>query len=383
MDPHNRLEATERSRLAREASLAITDAVARIWHQRPGHNTEFRLDGSTLTLEVSDDIQSQPISLDDRSAGFRWFYSFFILFQAQASGLFKNSVILLDEPGMSLHGKAQSDLVSLMNDLSAKNQIVYTTHSPFMLDPDRLDDVAVVEDRSTGSRVADSIWAVDPDNSFPIQYALGFDIARLGFGLHDQLIVEGASDYWFLDGMRALVLRAKGVDPLAKTATVFAGGAARVMAQAGTSIGQGHGVRVLLDDDTEGRSQRMVLLREKTVPDKSILLTTVDDRSEAAIEDMFGDEPYKRLARAVYAKDLTETSGQLRIPAATAGHPQIARRVESAFGGIGVRFNKVHVARRFAEMARSDTLPSPPSSVDIDRYESFLSRIAELRAFER
>jgi hypothetical protein len=155
------------------------------------------------------------------------------------------------------------------------------------------------------------------------------------------------------------------------------------MAQAGTSIGQGHGVRVLLDDDTEGRSQRMVLLREKTVPDKSILLTTVDDRSEAAIEDMFGDEPYKRLARAVYAKDLTETSGQLRIPAATAGHPQIARRVESAFGGIGVRFNKVHVARRFAEMARSDTLPSPPSSVDIERYESFLSRLAELRAFER
>lgn len=379
LDNADTAEAQERNQLVREASLAMSRAFGRIWRQRSEITTEFRLDGPTLRIEVGDSIQQQPVPLDDRSTGFRWFYSFYILFEAQASGLFKDAILLLDEPGLSLHGRAQADLVELMAELGMRNQILYTTHSPFMLDPDHLDRVRVVEDSVGGSRVADSLWAVDPDNSFPVQYALGFDVARTHFGLVDQLVVEGVSDYHLIEGIRALVVADGGDDPLQSVAIVPAGGAAKVAAVVTVSLGQGHKVRVLLDDDPEGRRQKDYLIRERLMSDKSICLIPVTGAKECAIEDLIGSDIYKAVVKETYSADI----GERRFIVPGTGHPQIARRTEEALERLGISLNKIRVARNLAERARIGALPKRPSSADLKRYREFLEKIALLRAASR
>ncbi|MBP7611044.1 MAG: ATP-binding protein [Steroidobacteraceae bacterium] len=74
-----------------------------------------------------------------RSTGLQWFLSFYLVFLVESQGEHKRSVLLLDEPGMSLHPLAQRDLSAFFDSLSSSNQILYTSHSPFLVDADRLE----------------------------------------------------------------------------------------------------------------------------------------------------------------------------------------------------------------------------------------------------
>mgnify|MGYP002039314427 FL=1 len=84
--------------------------------------------------------------LSERSAGFVWFFSFLSQFK-QMRKRNPGAIILLDEPGLTLHGKAQADLLRyIIERLLPDHQVIYSTHSPFMVPADRLADVRVVED---------------------------------------------------------------------------------------------------------------------------------------------------------------------------------------------------------------------------------------------
>ena len=103
----------------------------------------FNLDGP---LSRRAGVRTRPayypveVNLDKRSRGFRWFFSFYITFAADTQGgACCGAVLLLDEPGLHLHQKSQEDLLRhLQNDYP--NQIIYTTHSPFMLPPEQRAD---------------------------------------------------------------------------------------------------------------------------------------------------------------------------------------------------------------------------------------------------
>lgn len=101
-----------------------------------------------------------------------------------------NIVILLDEPGLTLHGKAQADLLRYIEEeLLPKHQVIFTTHSPFLVPSDRLSDVRIVEDvlifkqgRSRpevkGTKVSEDVLSKDKDTLFPLQGALGYDLCQ-------------------------------------------------------------------------------------------------------------------------------------------------------------------------------------------------------------
>lgn len=113
------------------------------------------------------------LPFDQRSTGFRWFFSFLAAFSE-----FEHSsnpvIILLDEPGLGLHARAQKDFLRFIEErLSVRCQVAYSTHSPFMIQPDHLERARLVEDkgRESGSRI-------------PIGYLLGtvsITILRAGF----------------------------------------------------------------------------------------------------------------------------------------------------------------------------------------------------------
>ena len=124
----------ERQQLANRAGAIITSKIRELWTDRE-LKVRFNLDGEHFDTLVSDPnaLYDVEINLDERSRGFKWFFSFYITFAADTgNGPAEGAILLLDEPGLHLHATAQRDLLDHFKD-DFENQIVYTTHSPFMI----------------------------------------------------------------------------------------------------------------------------------------------------------------------------------------------------------------------------------------------------------
>ena len=133
-----------------------------------------------------------------RSKGFQWFFSFDMMFMYETKGEFKNAIILLDEPGLHLHAAAQRDLLERMKAYSKNNQLIYSTHMPFMIEFSRLDNIYVAEEiQKEGTKVHKDWMTADKDSRFTLQAALGLSWSQSLFVGQYNLIVEGVTDFWF------------------------------------------------------------------------------------------------------------------------------------------------------------------------------------------
>ncbi len=112
------------------------------------------------------------LSFENRSKGFCWFFSFWVWFKAvQKEGAFP-FILLLDEPGLSLHAGAQKDLMNLMLDISRTNQVIFTTHSPFMLE-NMKGKVMCVTSTDSGSVIRTPEKETDLDTLLPLYFVQG------------------------------------------------------------------------------------------------------------------------------------------------------------------------------------------------------------------
>jgi hypothetical protein len=191
----------ERGYRLNAASVKLTNVIKEIWNpnldKQEANKLRITADGQYLKVVVEDDL-GVDVQIDQRSEGFQWMVSFYIVFFAEAHGKHANAVLLLDEPGMSLHGLKQIEFRKTLTKLSDKNQTIFTTHSPFMVAPNELDLVRVVEmtDRKVGTKVHTTITAGDTASLLPLQEALGYDLAQSLFVNERNLILEGLTDLW-------------------------------------------------------------------------------------------------------------------------------------------------------------------------------------------
>lgn len=160
--------------------------------------------------------------LGTRSAGFVWFFSFLAWYSA-VKKKDEPLVLLLDEPGLSLHGKAQEDLLRYFEAeivTNPKHQLLYTTHSPFMVDPQHFERVRIVQDKGIdteaqlprkedGTKVFTDVLEAGPDSLFPLQAAMGYEIYQTLFIGPNSLVVEGSSDLLYIQTVSG-VLQANG-----------------------------------------------------------------------------------------------------------------------------------------------------------------------------
>ena len=155
-----------------------------------------------LKLRVQNFKNRMTLPLHNRSRGFNWFFSFIVWFQKIQADPLSSYILLLDEPGLNLHAAAQADLLTFFNDLKNDYQIIYTTHSPFMIEMDHLNRVRTVFDDPSnadkGSVVQDTIQQKDQETLFPLQAALGYDLVQNLFISSKNLLVEGVSDLLYL-----------------------------------------------------------------------------------------------------------------------------------------------------------------------------------------
>ncbi|MGA8695373.1 MAG: AAA family ATPase, partial [Xanthobacteraceae bacterium] len=205
-----------RKRELENVANAVTEEVLKFWTTNPELRAEIDISQQTvpapnppggqmtvldeLRVRLYDNRHLLSLPFDERSTGFRWFFSFLAAFSKY---LYSNEpvILLLDEPGLGLHARAQKDFLRFIDErLGKRCQVIYSAHSPFMVQPGKLERVRLVEDRGreNGSIVSANVLTKDPDTLFPLQGALGYDLAQHLFIGPVNLVIEGPSDFTYL-----------------------------------------------------------------------------------------------------------------------------------------------------------------------------------------
>lgn len=192
----------ERGVLLRSAASELTKSF-KIWWQQGNYIFSFEADGSHFRINVSDELRPESIELEGRSRGLQWFFSFFLVFLVETKQEHSNAILLLDEPGLSLHPLAQFDLAEFFKKLAENNQLIYTSHSPFLVDMDNLANVkAVYIDKTTGrTKISSNLRHGEADaekSIYPVHAALGLTVSDTLLLGCTPVLVEGPSDQIYL-----------------------------------------------------------------------------------------------------------------------------------------------------------------------------------------
>lgn len=331
------------------ASVRLTEELQAIWSPdaKRAEASKLRIvaDGQYLKVVVEDELGVE-IELDQRSEGFQWLVSFFVVFFAEAEGKNANAILLLDEPGLSLHGLKQREFRGTVSRLAEKNQTLFTTHSPFLVGPDELDLVRVVEmvDRRAGTKVHTEVTAEDPGALLPLQEALGYDMAQSLFSQTRNLILEGLTDFWYLESVSQLLRDAKIADMNEKIALVMAKSAGKVVYYATILHANKLKVAALLDSDSAGDDAAKQDVLVHTLGNKGILRTKdayVGSVTKPEIEDLLRD------TLVTVAKD------DLGWDVSATATAQPARPIVDIFSDEITGFSKYKLAKAFVRWTRA------------------------------
>ena len=226
-----------------------------------------------------------------------WFFSF-LAWYSKVRRENDNLILLLDEPGLSLHAKAQEDLLGYFDaELAPHHQVLYTTHSPFMIDPSKFNRVRIVQDLSIekdsetlrpdqeGTKVTTDVLEATEDSLFPLQAALGWEIHQTLFIGPNCLVVEGASDLLYIRAISEL-LQSRGRESLSADWTVTPVGGFDKVSTFVALIGAQSGIRLAtLVDYHRRHEQEIQNLFKRKLMKKSNVLTFADfvDGNEADV----------------------------------------------------------------------------------------------------
>lgn len=283
-----------------EKIKALSNEFSRFYQRE---QVSIKINFETNKFHILVDTSRRPMYVSERSNGLRWYLNLFIQLKEQ-NLLDKNVILLIDEPGVCLHIDAQAKLVELFNDFGSKNQILYTTHSPFMIDSTYLSNIRLVCNVGGYTHIFNSISDLEvPDSSkeealSPLCKALGFS-AKYNIGPSKNklnIIVEGITDYYYLKGAMALL----GVEEDKQPYILPSIGVNNINHIASILLGWGYDFKILVDYDEQAycEYERLCLLGLENK--KEIFTITGEDIDKSAmisssltIEDIFEPEDKK------------------------------------------------------------------------------------------
>jgi hypothetical protein len=336
--------------------------------------------GPILNVRIRNQRHRVTVPFDERSRGFVWFFSFLAYF-SQLEREDGDLVLLLDEPGLNLHATAQGDLLRFIDErLAPEHQVIYTTHSPFMVEAGRLGRVRTVTDvPDKGTKVSADVFRTDSETVFPLQAALGYDLAQTLFVGPDCLLVEGPSDLIYLQ-LLSQALREHdrtGLDD--RWVVVPVGGADKLSTFVSLLGGNQLNVAVLMDVSRKDH-QRVVNLQEHGSLGNQALIQVgeITGSKDADIEDIFDPSFYLALVNGAYAKELSKKVTQTALGK---GNPRIAVRVEEYFKQEGINggsFSHYPPAAHF--LREQAKLLEGLDDGTLDRAEALFKRVNALLA---
>ena len=363
-----------RALMVDRAALSVSGLLADIWQQRKAR-LDLAIDGEYLRLWVAD-ADGSRVELEQSSKGFQWFLSFYIVFMMESlQG--KDTVLLLDEPGLHLHPAAQQDLLRVLGKLSEKNQVIYSTHSPFMIDLDHIDTISVLAETPKGTKISEPTKTTDKTALFPLQAALGYALSRGLYTGQYSLLVENITDLWILSTI-SQHFRESSHGSIDDDIVITPSGGGQKSALFATMLsGQNMGVSVLLDSDVEGISVKKQLIESPIARETNVLF--VNDATQESgrvmeLEDLLPPSLYLRFVNDAYSGEL----GKHRLGnEALAKDVQIRRYVEAELEKRGVSFSRFRVARQIMnDLPNIPFSQFPPGFVqNMERLFSYINRI--------
>ncbi|MCS4281584.1 AAA family ATPase [Stenotrophomonas rhizophila] len=385
-------------------SISLTDQILEFWKQNEDLEVEVDIrtdptdeapfnDGPNLYLRIKNRRhRGVTTPFDQRSRGFIWFFSFLVWFdsvrdQLDEAGGKKNAqlALLLDEPGLALHALAQADFLRYIDRLSEEHQVIYTTHSPFMVNSDRLHQVRVVEDRvGEGTVISDNLSGSDARTLFPLQASLGWTLAQNLFISKKNLLVEGPSELAYLQSI-SNILEAQGRDHLQSDVTIVPVGGLNNVATFVSLLGA-NGLQLCVLHDYDGATDQRLdnMVRQKLLNKKHVFSVAqfrkedvkagVDAKAVPSdLEDLLTPSTYIDYFKKVYSKDL---NAKTLVDSDLPSGDRVVKRIEAWLSkqGITLRpsggFNHYAVAAAFAS--------SPPKKLDaktLSRFEALFRAI--------
>lgn len=310
--------------------LTITDELFKYWTTNKNLKILFNIDkveqtdnrntkivDHILDIRVQNQRSGVSLPLANRSKGFNWFFSFLVWFMKIQENRNDTYILLLDEPGLNLHAKAQNDLLKFLCDLSENYQIIYTTHSPFMIETENLNQVRTVLEKDDGTHISESVQEKDPNTLFPLQAALGYDLAQNLFVSKKNLLVEGIADLTYLT-ILSTILDVSSKTTLKDDITIVpTGGADKIATFVSLLRGNDLNMVCLLDTFTDKSAQARLnnLVVQNIIKDKKIVFYhDILGEKFADVEDMFSVEDYLTIYNGAFGKTLTIADISTGVP---------------------------------------------------------------------
>lgn len=243
-------------------------------------------DGSKIVINIFDkndkDYSKKP---SQRSQGFQWFLAFYLVLNSKKCK--DNTILLIDEPGLFLHAKAQEDILNYF-ETKIHNQIIYTTHSPFLIDVNNMHRVRLAinnRDDNNGTKIINKYYAVsDFDTITPLITAIGYNIAKnpLEFGHGLNIITDGITDrYYLLSFMKLLNIENTNIHIIPSK------GVSQIHYLVSIALGWGIDFKILMDNDKAAKDAKKELKKTILQYEENELIVSVSDQSNSTIETLF------------------------------------------------------------------------------------------------
>ena len=199
-------------RLLNTSSKRLTEKLNPAWKGDPIH-VELRLNpNNVMSVVISDVHKDGTVTntglLNRRAEGFKWTFSFIVNFAAETQRAeLKEAILLLDEPARNLHPTQQRGISDLLKSLAGSNQVLYATHSPYMIFDYAPGNLLVVEldKKKHLSRIYYDYWNADDLTLTPILYGLSRGLVEsildreIGYNSRPIIVVETISDTMYLN----------------------------------------------------------------------------------------------------------------------------------------------------------------------------------------
>lgn len=369
------------------ASNVLSDEVFEYWSQNqelsvvlkllPGVNRPERLNeqGPLLQIRISNQRHKVTVPLSERSRGFIWFFSFLAYFSDIEDNAQQPLILLLDEPGLSLHATAQQDLLRFIRErLAPTHQVIYTTHSPFMVDAHKFNQVRTVIDAdNTGTVVSSDVLKADKESVFPLHAAMGVQLTQTLFIGPYVLFVEGPSDLIYLNYLSDAVSRSGGQGLDTKWTITPGGGLAKIPFMLNLYGANDITIAVLTDSSKQDKSVLNALRQDGRIFNSSLVsIGDILDKTEADIEDIFTPEYYLNLVSRAYAGMLNNR--KIKVQELPRGN-RIVKRVELYFQKNNINKGRLnHYSPAAVLLRASDELPQPDRET-LQNAEELFKRI--------
>ena len=260
------------------------------------------LDNNGLYFSIK--TNGKIIGFEERSNGLRWYLSIYIQIKSKIKkAALKNCVIVMDEPGIYLHVDAQKELRRLFENLiDDDNQIIYTTHSPFMIYGEKLYRAKlIIKDEYGNTHISNKYYNVNHElkskmeTISPMLSAIGMSMNYHLFGEDEKIniITEGISDYYYIK----TYLTQKNL--INNYNVIPSAGVSNVNRLISILIGWNCKFRVILDQDQAGRLEYKNLTKELMIDSKYIVFTDLSKipvkTVNSPIEDLFSTEDMSKI----------------------------------------------------------------------------------------